>query len=219
MADITQSPLAPRVLWNRIDKVLLTCAGIALALFLLDRPAFAPSMEEAFGSLAHTTPFILFAVLAIGIMRATGSERLLEGAFEGRETRMIVFGALAGGLSPFCSCEVIPFVAALLAAGAPLSAVMAFWLASPLMDPAMFAITAGAISFDFAFAKTLAAIAIGLMGGITLMALSGSRFLAEPLKAQTPTGCGSCCNSKTLGLDWHFWHDRERRADHHDRGA
>ena len=45
-------------------------------------------------------------------------------------SRMILLGALA----PFCSCEVIPFISALLAVGAPLSAVMAFWLASPLMD-------------------------------------------------------------------------------------
>jgi uncharacterized membrane protein YraQ (UPF0718 family) len=212
MADLTQSPAPLRGLWSRVDKVLLTCAAIALAIFLLDRAAFVPSIAEAFTSLAHTGPFILFAVAAIGVMRATGSERLLEGAFEGREVRMIVLGALAGGLSPFCSCEVIPFVAALLAAGAPLSAVMAFWLASPLMDPAMFAITAGAISFDFALAKTVAAIAIGLFGGFSLMMLSGTALLADPLKTQTPTGCGSCCGTKKLSLNWRFWQEADRRA-------
>ena len=37
-----------------------------------------------------------------------------------------------------------------LAVGAPLSAVMAFWLASPLMDPAMFLITAGTLGTGFA---------------------------------------------------------------------
>jgi uncharacterized membrane protein YraQ (UPF0718 family) len=211
MADLTQSPAPLRTVWGRIDKVLLTCLAIALMLLTLDRDALLPAITETFSSLAHTGPFILFAVVAIGVMRATGSERLLEGAFAGRELRMILFGALAGGLSPFCSCEVIPFVAALLAAGAPLSAVMAFWLASPLMDPAMFAITAGAIGFDFALAKTIAAIAIGLMGGLTLMALSGTAFLSDPLKAQTPTGCGSCCGSRKLALKWRFWQDAERR--------
>jgi uncharacterized membrane protein YraQ (UPF0718 family) len=39
---------------------------------------------------------------------------------------------------------------------------MAFWLASPLMDPAMFAITAGGLGFDFAVAKTVAAVALAL---------------------------------------------------------
>ena len=41
---------------------------------------------------------------------------------------MIVFATFLGGVSPLCSCEVIPFIAALLALGIPLSAVMAFWL-------------------------------------------------------------------------------------------
>lgn len=213
MTDLSQTlgplgrPLA------RIDKVLLTCAGIALALFFLDRAAFWPAITETFSSLAHTAPFILFAVAAIGVMRATGSERLMEGAFEGRETRMIMLGALAGGLSPFCSCEVIPFIAALLAAGAPLSAVMAFWLASPLMDPAMFAITAGALGTDFAVAKTVSAVAIGLMGGFTLMALSGTTLFANPLKEQTPSGCGSCCGGSATKptLKWAFWQEAPRR--------
>ncbi len=39
---------------------------------------------------------------------------------------MIVLAALFGGLAPFCSCQVIPFVAGLLALGTPLPAVMAF---------------------------------------------------------------------------------------------
>ncbi|MEZ5913781.1 MAG: permease [Paracoccaceae bacterium] len=83
-------------------------------------------------------PIWFFAILAVAWLKATGAETLMARAFEGRETRMIVLAALVGGLAPFCSCEVIPFIAALLAVGVPLSAVMAFWLASPLMDPAMF---------------------------------------------------------------------------------
>lgn len=211
MADLTQSPAPLRGFFGRIDKVLLTCLAIAGGIFLLDRAAFWPAMSNAFSSLAGTAPFILFAVAAIGVMRASGSERLLDGAFEGREMRMIVLGALVGGLSPFCSCEVIPFVAALLAAGAPLSAVMAFWLASPLMDPAMFAITIGALGADFAVAKTVAAVAIGLMGGFSVMAFSRSALFADPLKARTPSGCGSCCGAPRPSLNWLFWREAPRR--------
>ncbi len=50
-------------------------------------------------------------------------------AFQGKEVRMIILASVVGGISPFCSCEIIPFVAALLAVGTPLSAVMALWLA------------------------------------------------------------------------------------------
>ena len=94
MTDLSQSAAPLRRPFARIDKVLLTCVGIAIALLLLDRAAFWPSITEAATSLAQTGPFILFAVAAIGVMRATGSERLMEGAFEGRETRR--HGLLAG---------------------------------------------------------------------------------------------------------------------------
>ena len=212
MADLTQSPAPMRDLWGRLDKVLLTCAAIALALLLFDRPAFVPSVQDTIGSLIRTAPYILFAILAIAYMRASGSERLLDGAFHGAETRMIIFAALGGGLSPFCSCQVIPFVAALLAAGAPISAVMAFWLSSPLMDPSMFAITAGELGWNFAIAKTAAAVGMGLFGGFTLMAMKSSRFLEDPLKARTPAGCGSCCGAPKLTVNWRFWQDANRRT-------
>lgn len=87
---------------------------------------------------------------------------------------MVIMAALLGGLSPFCSCEVIPFIAALLALGAPLGAVMAFWLASPLMDPAMFLITSGTLGWEFAVAKTIAAVSLGIFGGFGMLVLSRS---------------------------------------------
>jgi hypothetical protein len=124
---------------------------------------------------------------------------------------MIVLAALAGGLMPFCSCEVIPFVAALLAAGTPLSAVMAFWLSSPLMDPPQFMITTGALGVEFAIGKMLAAVAIGLGGGFAMKALIGTGVFAEPLRAQK--GCRRCCGGSALtGRPvWRFWSEAERR--------
>jgi uncharacterized membrane protein YraQ (UPF0718 family) len=156
-------------------------------------------------------PFILFAILAIGLLKASGAETLISRAFEGRETRMIVLAALIGGLSPFCSCQVIPFVAALLAAGAPLSAVMAFWLSSPLMDPGMFAVTAGGLGFDFAVAKTVFAVGVGLMGGFTVKLFARAAVFANPLKPRPGTGCG--CRKGLNGKPvWRFWTEAERRS-------
>lgn len=210
MADQTLTPrLLPQLL-HRIDKVALTGALIVLVLAIFDRPSVVPTIEETLEHFWGTLPFIVFAVLAIGFMKATGSERLLDGAFKGREARMILMGALIGGLSPFCSCQVIPFVAALLAAGAPLSAVMAFWLASPLMDPAMFSITAGGLGFDFAIAKTAAAVALGIMGGVTVKLFANSPVFADPLRAQ-PVKSG-CCSAKKATLNWRFWEEAERRV-------
>jgi len=216
MADLTQNPRPLATAWSRIDKVALTGVLILLTVAVSDTPAVVPTIEEMLESFWGTLPYILFAVVAIAGMKASGSERLLDGAFQGRETRMILIGALVGGLSPFCSCQVIPFVAALLAAGAPLSAVMAFWLSSPLMDPAMFAITAGGLGFDFAVAKTVAAVMLGVAGGYAVKLMAATPVFADPLKAQIRTG--GCCGAKKLSLDWQFWKESERLRIFRDSG-
>jgi uncharacterized membrane protein YraQ (UPF0718 family) len=211
MAD--QTLPAPRPsLWSRIDKAWAAIVAILLALSVLDPEQLGPTLRFAVGALGHTAPFILFAVLAVGYLKATGAESLLAKAFEGREARMIAMAAVLGGLSPFCSCEVIPFIAALLAVGAPLSAVMAFWLASPLMDPAMFLITAGTLGIDFAIAKTTAAIVLGLGGGYVVMAFSKSHVFADPLrKATIKQGCGCGTNPFSGSPEWKFWQSADRR--------
>ena len=57
-------------------------------------------------------------------------------------------------MSPFWSCGVVPLIAAMLAMGVPLPAVMAFWSASSIMDPSMFVLTAGTQGTEFAVFKT-----------------------------------------------------------------
>ena len=209
MADVT-SP-APRRL-PRPDTAWTATLLVLLAVALFDRGQVLPTLGFTAGALWHTAPFILFAVLAVAFLKASGSESLLARAFEGREIRMVVFAALLGGLSPFCSCEVIPFIAALLAVGAPLSAVMAFWLASPLMDPAMFLITSGTLGWDFALAKTLAAVGIGLFGGLGTMAFAASPVFRDPLREKPQVG--GCCGAKRPFSGrpvWRFWSDPARR--------
>ncbi|WP_204113267.1 permease [Shimia biformata] len=211
MADTTQSPAPFAKAVARIDRVWLTIAATLAAVALLDLPQLVPTVSFSVSAIAKTAPFILFAVLAIGYLKASGAENVIAKAFEGRETRMIVMAALFGGISPFCSCEVIPFIAAMLAVGAPLSAVMAFWLASPLMDPAMFAITSGTLGFEFAIAKTLSAVGLGLLGGFTTRLFAATPVFQDPLRARPqPKGCGTKAPYSETPV-WSFWHDADRR--------
>ncbi len=101
----------------------------------------------------------------------------------------IADGGVAGRPAPFCSCEVIPFVAALLALGAPVSAIMAFWLSSPLIDPATALITAAALGWEFAAGKAVAAVALGLAGGFAVRLVAPMPAFAAPLAAAR-AGCG-----------------------------
>ncbi|MEY8095900.1 permease [Falsihalocynthiibacter sp. S25ZX9] len=207
----TPSPNAP--LWKRLDMAWVAILIIPLLVALFDPAQFFPTLSFAGSAILHTGVFIVFAVLMVGYLKASGAEALLARAFEGREVRMIFMAAALGGLSPFCSCEVIPFIAALLALGAPLSAVMAFWLASPLMDPAMFLVTAGTLGWEFAFAKGIAAIGLGIMGGFTVKLFAKSAVFENPLrKAVQSSGCG-CGPSPFDGKPvWKFWKEAPRRA-------
>ena len=210
MANASTNHARSPFMWR--DPVWTAIAACFLLLALFDSDQLIPTLRFSTGALLGTAPFILFAITAVGVLKASGAETLIAKAFVGSELQMIVFAALLGGLSPFCSCEVIPFIAALLVLGIPLSAVMAFWLASPLMDPAMFLITSGTLGWDFAIAKAMAAIGIGTFGGLTTMAFSGSLLLQNPLR-EAPTKSG-CCGGQTPFQGqplWSFWRVAERR--------
>ena len=196
----------------RIDKVWVTIAVIFAGIGVLLPAELWPTVKFTAQALGGTGYYISFAVVMVAYLKATGAEGVVAGAFKGRETRMIVLAALFGGLMPFCSCEVIPFVAALLAMRVPLSAVMAFWLSSPIMDPPMFIITTGALGMDFAIGKTVAAVGFGLFGGFSVMAFSRSRLFADPLRADAPHGgCGCGTNPFTGRPVWKFWREAARR--------
>lgn len=211
MAETASSGLSATLRGVSLDKAVLATLLILLAVFIWDRPETLPVARDALNSLWHTAPFIVFAVLAVATLKATGAEAIVAKAFQGPPLRMITLAALVGGLAPFCSCEVIPFIAALLALGAPLGAVMAFWLASPLMDPAMFAITSAELGVGFAAAKTVAAVSIGFAGGLLTHLAAKSPVFADPLRSAKQGGCCGCGPSPFEGKpQWAFWKDDAR---------
>lgn len=196
----------------RLDRVWVIVFGLLCAVALLDMEQFAPSLHFSVMALLQTAPVIAIAVIAIGVLKASGSETLVAKSLQGREKRMIVLAALMGGLSPFCSCEVIPFISALLLAGTPLSAVMAFWLASPLMDPAVFMITAAELGITFAIAKTVAAVLLGLSAGFVIYGVTHAGYFSDVLLAQKPQGCCGAPKATTTEPVWRFWKEADRRT-------
>jgi uncharacterized protein len=197
---------------RRLDRTWLAAALIAAAVLALDAPQFARSLRFTGENLITIAPFLALAVVLAAGARASAADGLIARAFQGRLATMITVAAMFGGLSPFCSCGVIPLIAALLAMGVPLPAVMAFWLSSPLMDPSMFALTTGTLGLDFAIAKTIAAVGIGLVGGFATLALMNGGAFAEPLKPGVGDGgCGGAKVRAPGSVVWAFWHDAERR--------
>ncbi|MEO0618725.1 MAG: permease [Pseudomonadota bacterium] len=190
----------------------LVTIGVPIVVALLDPAQLSAVVQFAVSAFIGTLPYIAVAVLLIAWLKAAGAEAAIAAAFKGREARMIVLAAAFGGLAPFCSCEVIPFIAGLLALGAPLSAVMAFWLSSPLIDPPTLLITAQALGWEYAIGKAVAAVSLGLFGGYAIWALRRVGVFASPLRARETSGCCGCGPNPFDGTpQWAFWNEDERR--------
>ena len=196
---------------RRLDRVWAASCSVVLLTGLLAWPILPDIIGFTLKALAETGPYIAFATLLIAWLKATGAEAVITRVFQGREIQMVLLASVAGGLVPFCSCEVIPFIAALLASGVPLSAIMAFWLASPIMDPPMFLITKSTLGLDFALGKTVAAVGFGLFGGICTMLLSRAGLFENQVRTLVSV---DCCNSDPLTDRpvWSFWNETERRS-------
>ncbi|MGF1611943.1 MAG: permease [Kiloniellales bacterium] len=160
--------------------------AVALAAVLLAVLFPEPAFETAgfvTANLLAMAPVILLAAGLTGLVRASGAETVLARVFAGREGVMILSAAALGAITPICGLGVLPVIASLLAAGTPLAPIMAFWLASPITDPAMLAITAGTLGPAFAVAKTLAAFAIGVISGFATQALLARGAFPAPLRS------------------------------------
>lgn len=217
MTDTTLAPPGPlrsalRTLWQD-QRVWLASALILAVVAMFDTPQAMASAEFAGSSLWNTAPFLILSIVIAAWANATGADNLIAKAFTGAPILMIGLGALAGGLSPFCSCGVIPLIAALLAMGVPLPAVMAFWLASPIMDPSMFVLTTGVVGVEFAVAKTIAALGLGLFGGIVVLLMTRAGSFSDPLRDGIGNGgCGGAKIRAPKPVVWRFWANADRRA-------
>jgi len=200
----------------RIDRVVLAFAAAMALLFILDPAQARASLLFTLDSLRFIAPFLAASVLIAASAKATGADAHIARMLQGRPAATIAVAALFGALSPFCSCGVVPVVAALLGAGVPLAPVMAFWIASPIMDPEMFILTAAVLGLPFAVAKTLAAVGMGLIAGFATHALAGRPSFAAPLRITAAAGCGSSCSkaksAQPAPIVWKFWPLPERRA-------
>lgn len=214
MSDFTlpTQPNQMQKLWKH-QRVWIASAIILVIVALASPQQAAESAIFTATALWGTAPFLLLSIGVAAWAGATGADNLIARAFAGSPLLMIGLAALAGGLSPFCSCGVIPLIAALLSMGVPLSAVMAFWLASPVMDPSMFFLTSGVLGLEFALAKTAAAVGLGLVGGLTVLMLSKSGALKNPLRDGIGNGdCGGTVVRTPKPVVWRFWDSPERRT-------
>ena len=199
----------------RADRVLLS-----ILLLLAGIAAFSPqqavvSVHDTWNSVLSILPYMALAVLLGAWARGTGADGQIARVFAANEGAAIIGAALIGALAPFCGIGVVPLVAAALLAGVPLAAVMAFWISSPLMNPAIFLLSVAEFGAGFATARLVSSIGLGLLAGYATRLLMARGFLTDALQPQIGSHSNSCgvrAATAATPIVWKFWNDAERRA-------
>lgn len=157
---------------------LTLLAGIALA---WPEHALNAAMFVVWGLVA-VAPIVIPGILLAAWIIASGADTHIASAFEGRTLRAVVAASLIGAITPVCGVAVLPLMAGLLVAGVPLAPIMAFWLSSPITDPAMLATTAATLGMTFAIGKTVAAFGLGVFGGAITALFAKSHWAQNALR-------------------------------------
>jgi uncharacterized membrane protein YraQ (UPF0718 family) len=118
-----------------------------------------------FESFLHIWPYLLITIPLAVAVKLTNISKLINKALSKNPLVSIILATLLGAISPFCSCGVIPVIAALLIGGVPLAPVMSFWIASPSMDPEIFFLSTAAIGWKLSVWRLAATFSISLAAG------------------------------------------------------
>ncbi|MFO7668604.1 MAG: permease [Bacteroidales bacterium] len=133
---------------------------------------------EALSLLGELWPYLVMGIVLSTVVKVFISKQQMSAFFIKRsDSTTILIAALIGVVSPVGSYVIIPMSAALLVIGIPLPALMALMVASPLMNPNLFVLTAGAMGMEMAILRTLAAFLLGSLAGYTSRWLIRKKWL------------------------------------------
>jgi len=130
-------------------------------------------VEFMLASFLHIWPYLIISIPLAVAVNMSDAGKYINKVLRGKPMTAIILAVLVGAFSPFCSCGVIPIIAALLIGGVPLAPVMAFWVASPSMDPEIFFLSAGILGWELAIWRLVSTLFMSLAAGlITHFAMS-----------------------------------------------
>jgi uncharacterized protein len=148
-------------------------------------------LENAWELILKIGPYLLASIVVSVVVTRIFRKRPLRFSSQS-EALSIITAALLGLFSPLPTYAAIPVSLSLTASGVPFSAVIAFVIASPLMNPGIFLLTASELGMGMAIARTMAAFIAGLAGGLLIatvlrsLSLPAGRVPAPPPPSDKP---------------------------------
>lgn len=163
-------------------------------------------------SLISVAPMVVPGVLLAAWISASGFGDNIARTFDGHLFPTVLAASLIGAVTPVCGVTVLPLMAGLLGAGVPLAPIMAFWLSSPITDPAMLATTAATLGVSFAVGKTIAAFLLGLFGGLLTALFAKRAWYHQALRRNQLVGnLGNPSCGTAAGFNPSIWKSADRR--------
>jgi uncharacterized membrane protein YraQ (UPF0718 family) len=143
-------------------------------------------LSNAWALFVELWPYVLLGSFAAVIIAQAMSNTRIRRFLTRRGHTPIIVASILGVFSPLCTFAAIPLAGGLLAAGVPLPPLMAFMIASPLINPSLFIITWGVMGPEMAFARTLSAFLLGVTGGWFIELALSRRWngFTEPLRSE-----------------------------------
>jgi uncharacterized membrane protein YraQ (UPF0718 family) len=132
-------------------------------------------------NLWHIWPYLVITIPLAVAVKLSGAAKYIRMALTKKPVISILLATIVGAFSPFCSCGVIPIIAALLMGGVPLAPVMSFWLASPSMDPEIFFLSVSTIGWQLALWRLGATFALSLIAGYITHYVVKKNLLSQPV--------------------------------------
>lgn len=162
-------------------------------------------------SFVDVAPTIAIGLILSAWVAASGAGTVTARWFRGRPAMTIIVASAIGAVTPVCGVTVLPVMTGFLASGVPLAPIMAFWLSSPVTDPAMFAVTWAVLGPAFAIGKTIAAFVLGIFAGAGTAFLAGTRMVQTPLRARLRVVDADLCGTVVPdGFSFRIWQDPAR---------
>lgn len=150
----------------------------------------------------HIWPYLVITIPLAVAVKMSGASNYIKRAFQAGPVAAIILATVVGAFSPFCSCGVIPIIAALLISGVPLAPVMAFWIASPSMDMEIFFLSVGMIGWNLAVWRLAATLVLSLSAGfITHFAVHNGWIGMDFIRNRNPN-----TTTNTVTLIRKAWH-------------
>ena len=132
-------------------------------------------------NLIQIWPYLLITIPIAVAVQFSGASKFIRHALSAKPMIAILLATAVGTFSPLCSCTVIPVVAALLIGGVPLAPVMAFWVASPSMDPEIFFLSVALIGWELAVWRLAATLVLSLGAGYITQFATTHQWLGDQI--------------------------------------